>query len=128
MTTLSIRVSGVELAVWSKAAKAAGYDGLEISAIGRMREHLVLDRWREDAPRIKDLSAQYEIPLLAMEQPSRDADVMEEAMQAAVAIGIPIINCGPGGTAGDEESLKESIESLIVKEISTRQPKPNTVW
>ena len=34
------------------------------------------------------------------------------AFQAASDIGIPIINCGPGGKAGDEASLEQSINSL----------------
>ena len=28
---------------------------------------------------------------------------MEQAFQAAVEIGIPIVNCGPGGKSDDEE-------------------------
>lgn len=37
---------------------------------------------------------------------------METAFQAAVAIGVPIVNCGPGGKSGDESTLQESIDSL----------------
>ena len=33
-------------------------------------------------------------------------------MQAAVEIGIPIINCGPGGQTGNEESFVQSIDSI----------------
>ena len=47
-----------------------------------------------------------------MEQPSQDPATMEMAMQAAVAAGIPIINCGPGGKTDDEASLQQSIDSL----------------
>lgn len=90
----------------------AGYDGIELSAIDGMSEHLVLDRWREVAPEIKRLSTEYGLELFAMEQPSQDATKMELAMQAAVEIGIPIINCGPGGKSDDEASLQQSIESL----------------
>ncbi len=90
----------------------AGYDGVEVSAIDGMSEHLVLSRWRDIAPEVKRLSKEYGLELLAMEQPSQDAALMEQAMQAAVEIGIPIINCGPGGKAGDEASLQASIDSL----------------
>lgn len=90
----------------------AGYDGVEVSAIQGMSEHLVLSRWREIAPEVKRLAQEYGLELLAMEQPSRDPETMEQAMQAAVEIGIPIINCGPGGKTGDEESLQQSIDSL----------------
>ncbi len=92
--------------------KAAGYDGIEISAIDGMSEHLVLERWRECVGEIRRLSQEYELELLAMEQPSRDPAVMEEAMQAAAAAGIPVINCGPGGQSGDEESFQETVDSL----------------
>ena len=47
-----------------------------------------------------------------MEQPSQDPATMEMAMQAAVAAGIPIINCGPGGKTDDATSLQQSIDSL----------------
>ena len=90
----------------------AGYDGVEISAIDGMSEHLVLSRWREIAPEIKRLSKDFELELLAMEQPRQDPEIMEQAMQAAVEIGIPIINCGPGGKTDDPETLQASIDSL----------------
>jgi len=90
----------------------AGYDGIELSAIDGMSEHLVLDRWQKIAPEVKRLAQEYGLELLAMEQPSQDPDKMEKAYQAASEIGIPIINCGPGGKSGDEASLQESIDSL----------------
>ena len=90
----------------------AGYDGIELSAIDGMSEHLVLDRWEELVPEIRDLSEEYRLELLAMEQPRRDPEVMDRACRAASALGIPVVNCGPGGTTGDEESLKASIKSL----------------
>src|SRR5580704_16305605 len=90
----------------------AGYDGIELSAIGGMSEHLVLDRWRDVAPEIKRLSTDYGLELLAMEQPSQDPATMETAFQAAAEIGVPIVNCGPGGKSGDEATLQESIDSL----------------
>ena len=39
----------------------------------------------------------YGLELLAMEQPSQDPATMEKAFQAAAEIGVPIVNCGPGG-------------------------------
>ena len=47
-----------------------------------------------------------------MEQPSRDAEKMEKAFQAAAEIGIPIVNCGPGGKSDDEDAWPEVIDSL----------------
>lgn len=90
----------------------AGYDGVEVSAIDGMSEHLVLARWREIAPEVRRLAKEYNLALLAMEQPSQDPAKMEAAFQAAAETGIPIINCGPGGKTGDEGTLQQSIDSL----------------
>ncbi|MCP4385647.1 MAG: sugar phosphate isomerase/epimerase [Hyphomicrobiales bacterium] len=90
----------------------AGYDGVEVSAIDGMSDHLVIERWREIAPDIRRLSRDYGLEVLAIERPSRDPETMEQVMQAAVEIGAPIVNCGPGGKTGDDESLEETIESL----------------
>lgn len=108
----SVLFGGYDMETAFKYLKLAGYDGIEISAIGGMSEHLVLDRWREVAPVIKKLAQDYELPLLAMEQPAQDAALMESAFQAAVEIGIPIINCGPGGKTGDEASFQQSVDSI----------------
>ena len=108
----SVLFGGYDMETAFKYLVMAGYDGLEVSAIGGMSEHLVLDRWQELAPEVKRLAKTYELELLAMEQPSQDPATMEKAFQAAVEIGIPIINCGPGGKSDDEASLQQSIDSL----------------
>ena len=108
----SVLFGGYDMETAFKYLKMAGYDGIELSAIDGMSEHLVLDRWQEVGPEIKRLSQEYALELLAMEQPSQDPDKMEKAFQAAVEIGIPIINCGPGGKSDDETTLQESIDSL----------------
>src|SRR5260370_38437548 len=77
-----------------------------------MSEHLVLNSWREIAPKIKHLSTEFGLELLAMEQPSQNPARMELAFQAAVELGIPIINCAPGGKSNDETSLQRSINSI----------------
>ncbi len=108
----SVLFGGFDIETAIKNIKAAGYDGVEISAINGMSEHLVIERWEECAPKIRSLASEYDLELLAMEQPSQDTEVMEKAMQAAAEIGIPIINCGPGGKSDDEASLRERIDSL----------------
>lgn len=108
----TVLFGGYDMETAFKYLAMAGYDGVEVSAIDGMSEHLVLDRWREIAPEVKRLAAAYNLELLAMEQPSRDAAKMEAAMQAAVEIGIPIINCGPGGKTDDPSTLQQSIDDL----------------
>ncbi len=90
----------------------AGYDGVEISAIDRMSSHLVLDRWQELIPEIRQLSEEHGLELTAIEQTSHDRRKMDRTCRVASALGIPVINCGPGGQSGDEDSMKASIESL----------------
>jgi sugar phosphate isomerase/epimerase len=108
----SVLFGGHDMETAFKYIALCGYDGIEISAIDGMSEHLVLDRWREIAPTIKQLAQTYNLELLAMEQPSRDKAKMEQAMQAAVEIGIPIINCGPGGKTDEPGSLEQTINEL----------------
>ncbi len=108
----SVLFGGYDMETAFRCLAMSGYDGIEISAIDGMSEHLVLSRWREIAPEIKRLSAVYSLELLAMEQPAQDPVTMETAFQAAAEIGIPVINCGPGGKSGDAESLQQSIDSL----------------
>ncbi len=95
-----------------KYLKMAGYDGIEISAIDSMSQHLVLSRWQECAPEVTRLAKAYELELLAMEQSSRDPDLMERAMQAAAETGIPIINVGPGGKSDDESTYPQVLDEL----------------
>ena len=92
----------------------AGYDGIELSAIDGMSEHLVLDRWQDLVPRIKELSEEHGLELTAIEQPYHDKGKMDLACRAASALGIPVVNCGPGGQSGDEDSLRTSIASLAM--------------
>ncbi|HSI83950.1 MAG TPA: sugar phosphate isomerase/epimerase [Candidatus Methylacidiphilales bacterium] len=110
----SVLFGGHDLEVAFRVLKAAGYDGIEISAINGMSQHLVISEWRDYAPKVKRLAAEYDFPLLAMEQPNTDAAVMEEAFQAAVECGIPVINTGPGGKSGEPGSLEQRIEVLGV--------------
>jgi sugar phosphate isomerase/epimerase len=108
----SVLFGGYDMKTAFEQIARAGYDGIELSAIDGMSQHLVLDRWQEVAGEIKQLATEYNLELLAMEQPSQDAAKMELAFQAAVEIGIPIVNCGPGGKSDDEATLQQSIDSI----------------
>src|SRR3954470_4488389 len=108
----SVLFGGHDLETAFRCTQMCGYDGIELSAIDGMSEHLVLDRWKEIAPRAKELSKQYSLPILAMEQPNQDPTKMEQALQSAAHIGIPLINCGPGGKSNEESSFQPLIDSL----------------
>lgn len=108
----TVLFGGHDLETAFKWIKACGYEAVELSAIGSMSNHINLSQWQEQAPGIRELSERYELPIQAMEQPSQDPVVMEAAFQAAVAIGIPVVNCGPGGVMDDEESFQKTVDSL----------------
>jgi len=95
-----------------KAIKRAGYDGVELSAIAGMCEHLVLDDWQTSAPPIKKAAEEIGIELLAMEVASLDEARLSKAFEAAQYLGVPVVNVGPGGKSDVEEDLQNSISTL----------------
>ncbi|MEX0654341.1 MAG: sugar phosphate isomerase/epimerase [Phycisphaeraceae bacterium] len=108
----SVLFGNHDMATAFQYIKACGYDGIEVSAIQGMSEHILLDRWQETAAQAKRLAEQYELPILAMEQPSQDPQLMASTFQAAVAMGCPIVNCGPGGKTDDDATFQQSVDSL----------------
>jgi sugar phosphate isomerase/epimerase len=83
--------------------KWAGFDAAEISALGGMANHLPLEDWQAVAGEIKSLVEDFELPLTAMEVGANAEEKLMPAFEAAAAIGIPVVNVGPGGTAPDSE-------------------------
>ena len=99
--------------------KWAGYDTAEISALqGRgafgdpLGEHLHLDRWEEEAPTIKTIAEDLDLPLSAMEVGPLDEERILRAFDAAAAIGIPVINIGPSGKSDVPTDLTDCIERM----------------
>ena len=97
----------------ARAIKMAGYDGLEISAIKGMCEHLDPERYRDQKSEIHEALAETGLKILSSEVASQDEQRLELAFEAAAELGIPVINIGPGGKSGDEASLQDSIANLI---------------
>lgn len=104
----------VDLRTAMEHIKWAGYDAIEISAIKGMCEHLCLDTWKQDAPGIKSLVEEFSLPITAMEEAALDEERLMIAFEAAAAIGIPIVNIGPGGSKDNPDDLRHSID-LIAK-------------
>jgi len=110
----SVLFGGFDLETAMKHLAWAGYDGIELSAIKGMCEHLNLDTWRQDAPAIKQLAADHGLELLAMEEAALDPERLAKAFEAAAELGIPVVNIGPGGKSDVEEDFRRSVE-LIAK-------------
>jgi len=110
----SVLFGGFDFATAAKHIKLAGYDGVEISAIKGMCEHLVLDDWRAQAGQLKQIAADNGLEFLAMEEAALDEDRLTKAFEAGAEIGIPVINIGPGGKADVEEDFVRQTD-LIAK-------------
>ena len=110
----SVLFGGYDMETAFKYIAMAGYDGIELAAMGRMApQHLDLERWPEQVAEIKRLSQEYGLALQAIEQPRQDFELMEKAFQAAVELGVPNVNCCPIGKADEgEEGLARLIDSL----------------
>ncbi len=49
---------------------------------------------------------------MSTEVASLDRERLKKAFEACAEIGIPVVNVGPGGKSGDEETLRTSVETL----------------
>ena len=110
----SVLFGGFDFATAAKHIKMAGYDGIEISAIKGMCEHLVLESWKEQQTELKQIIADNGLAFFSMEVASLDEDRLIKAFEAGAAIGIPIINVGSGGKAGVQEDLERQTD-LVAK-------------
>jgi sugar phosphate isomerase/epimerase len=96
----------------AKHIAMCGYDGVELSAIQGMCEHLELDNWRAQADDIKRIAEANGLALLSMEVAALDEARLSLAFEAAEALGIPVVNVGPGGKSDVEEDFQTTINHL----------------
>lgn len=108
----TVLFAGYDLPTAMEHAAWAGYEGVELSAIKGMCEHLNLDDFRAQAADIKAAAAELGLALLAMEVASLEEDRLTKAFQAGVELGIPVVNVGPGGKSDVEEDFKRQIEII----------------
>jgi len=95
-----------------KHIACAGYDGVELSAIEGMCEHLELNRWEAQAAVIKGRLADQGLEPLSMEEAALKEERLKMAFAAAQAIGIPVVNIGPGGKSGNEGDFERQTALL----------------
>jgi len=117
----SVLFQSVDFATAAKHIKAAGYDGVEVSAIKGMCEHLCLDNWRAQAKELKQIAADNALPFLSMEEAGLDEDRLLKAYEAGAEIGIPVVNIGPGGKSNIEEDFARQTD-LIARMAEKAQP------
>lgn len=108
----SVLYRDYDFATAVKQIADCGYDGVEISAIKGMCEHLELDRWSEQASELRSIVSDSGIEFLSMEEAGLDAERLAKAFDAAAEIGIPVVNVGPGGKSDDEADFARTVETL----------------
>ena len=111
----TVLFKGHDVSVALEHAALAGYDGVELSAIGGMCEHLEPARWAEQVASIRELAGRHGLALLSIEAASRDPERLEQVFAAAAALAIPVVNIGPGGKSevpGDFEAQADHTDAL----------------
>lgn len=108
----SVLFKQFDFATAAKQIALCGYDGVEISAIKGMCEHLDLSRWKEQKSELQAIVQENGLEFLSTEVASLSEERLLPAFEAAAEIGIPVINVGPGGKLGVEEDVQASIEKL----------------
>lgn len=103
---------GFDFATAVETAARAGYDGIEVAAIRGMCEHLELDRWREQVVGHRKLVTDAGLKWLAMEVGGPDPVRVGHALEAAEALGIPVVTIGPGGKSDDAEEWPRLLDRL----------------
>ena len=106
----SVLFGGFGMETAFKHIAMAGYEGIELTTVEGQAKHLVLSRWRELVPEIKQYSKVYGLELLAIEKNVPDPTETEVAFQAAVELGIPIVACGSGGKSEDTNEWTRVID------------------
>jgi sugar phosphate isomerase/epimerase len=102
-----------DFATAAKYLKKAGYDGVGISALKGMGiDHFNTDTWKNDKDDLKAIMADNGLEFLSSEIATQDPERLKIAFEAAAEIGIPVLCIGPGGKMDDEETMKQSFESI----------------
>lgn len=108
----SVLFGGFDFATAAKHIKMAGYDGVEISAIKGMCEHLDLDNWKAQASELKQIVADNGLEFISTEVASLEEDRLMLAFEAGAELGIPVINIGPGGVSDVEEDFVRQTDEI----------------
>ena len=103
---------GFDLETALRGIAFAGYRAAELSAILGMAEHLRIDLGSDHARDVRALAERYGLALTAVEAATNDPDRLRRILQVSAEAGIGVVNIGPGGKSGDDESLKRSIDFL----------------
>ena len=95
------------------AIKLAGYDGVEISALQGMCEHLDPMNYKSQKAELLSVMEANGLAFLSTEVASLDRERLLHSFEACADLGIPVVNVGPGGKSDEPDELGKSIETLV---------------
>jgi sugar phosphate isomerase/epimerase len=108
----TVLFGGFDLETALRGIAYAGYQGAELSAIASMVEHLRIDRGPAHVAEVRSLADRHGLALTAVEAATNDPERLLRTLRISAEVGIPVVNIGPGGKSGDDESLRRSIDFL----------------
>lgn len=111
----SVLFKAYSFAEAAKAIALAGYDGVEISAIQGMCEHLVLGDYKAQKAELLGIMEENGLKFLSTEVASLELERLKKAFEAAADLGIPVVNVGPGGKSDVPEDLENSLDTLYAR-------------
>ncbi len=111
----TVLFTGSDLKTAVRHIARAGYDGVELSALKGMCEHLMLDQWEQQANEIKAILSDHGMAALSMEEGALDPERLKKAFAAAQAIGVPVVNIGPGGKSSNEEDFARQTDLMTAQ-------------
>ena len=106
----SVLFKAYSFAEAARAIALAGYDGVELSMIQGMCEHL--DPHHYNRGEINAIMEANGLKWLSAEVASLDLERLKACFEACADVGVPIVNVGPGGKSGVEEDFLRSAETL----------------
>ncbi len=110
----TILYGGHDLGVAMERIRAAGYRAIELCCIPGMAPHLAIGESAGYYQNIRARAADHhlEIESLGASGNLGDDDRFLEILDAAAAVGAPLVTTGPGGEPDDENAFKTTVEKI----------------
>ncbi len=112
----TILYGGYDLEVAMERTRAAGYRAIELCCIPGMAPHLAIgasDAYYRNI-RSRTTNHQLEIESLGASGNMDDEERFLQILDAAAAVGAPVVTTGPGGKPDDEKEFNATVEKINV--------------
>ncbi len=120
----TILYGGQSLETALQHIQAAGYSAVELCTIAGMAPHLELGKDSTYYDSVRTLATDHNLELESVGASGRmgDRDQFLSVLDAAAAVGAPLVTTGPGGKSDDEDSFKSVVENInsLAKEAAAR--------